>query len=96
MITSGHHRNYTTLTDATAPEAAKVARRVRGYLRVTRPDTTGEMKSWCHIYATADDRVARDMPLWPQAEALAKDVAHAHGGLEQVALARGRRSYACH
>jgi hypothetical protein len=28
-----------------------------------------------YVYATADDRVAREMPLWPEAEALAKDVA---------------------
>jgi hypothetical protein len=30
-----------------------------------------------YIYATADNRVGREMPLWPEAETLAKDVARA-------------------
>jgi len=31
--------------------------------------------AYLYLYATRDDRVARDMPLWPEAEQLAKDVA---------------------
>lgn len=30
-----------------------------------------------YLYATKDDRVARAMPLWPEAEQLAKDIARA-------------------